>query len=267
MAASRYDKLIERVFLLAHRKGATVAEFKRELLIECAHSLRIELPKNIGDVVYTFRYRRPLPHSIVSKAPKGTVWVIRPAGDGIYRFVAIKPVNLTPTARLVKVKVPDATPGIISAYALEDEQALLAKLRYNRLVDIFTRVTCHSLQNHLRTKVPGLGQIEVDEMYLGIDRHGSHYVIPIQAKTGRGQLNVVQIEQDMSLCAHKFPSLICRAIGAQFLSKDTIAMLELGMQEGEVVVVAEAHYKLVPHEEISAEDLAKYRERSAEELS
>ncbi len=31
----------------------------------------------------------------------------------------------------------DATPGIIELYAFSDEQALLAKLRYNRLVDIF----------------------------------------------------------------------------------------------------------------------------------
>jgi len=41
-------------------------------------------------------------------------------------------------------------------YALGDEQALLAKLRYNRLLDIFTGVVCYSLQNHLRTNVPGM---------------------------------------------------------------------------------------------------------------
>ena len=34
-------------------------------------------------------------------------------------------------------KVPDATPGVVSLYALGDEQALLARVRYNRLIDIF----------------------------------------------------------------------------------------------------------------------------------
>jgi hypothetical protein len=55
-------------------------------------------------------------------------------------------------------------------YALNDEQALLAKLRYNGLVDIFVGIACYSLQSHLRTTVSGLGQVEIDEIYIGIDK-------------------------------------------------------------------------------------------------
>ena len=94
-------------------------------------------------------------------------------------------------------------------YALSDEQALLAKLRYNRLLDTFTGLTCYSLQNHLRTKVPNVGQVEVDEIYVGLDRKGAHYVLPIQAKGGNDQINIVQIEQDLAMCAAKFPALQC----------------------------------------------------------
>ena len=50
---------------------------------------------------------------------------------------------------------PDSTPGVIS-YALSDEQSLLATVRYNRLIDVFTGLTCYSLQNHLRTSQTGL---------------------------------------------------------------------------------------------------------------
>ncbi len=71
---------------------------------------------------------------------------------------------------------------MIVKYALSDEQALLAILRYNRLIDIFTGVTCYSLQNHLRTTVAGMGQIETDEVYLGIDRRGAHYVFPVRSE-------------------------------------------------------------------------------------
>jgi hypothetical protein len=52
---------------------------------------------------------------------------------------------------MASTKVPDSTPGVVAKYALSAEQALLAKVRYNRLVDIFTGVACSSLQNHLRT--------------------------------------------------------------------------------------------------------------------
>jgi hypothetical protein len=55
---------------------------------------------------------------------------------------------------LAETKVPDSTPGLISLYALNDEQALLARLRYNRLIDIFTGISCYSLQSHLRTALP-----------------------------------------------------------------------------------------------------------------
>ena len=62
---------------------------------------------------------------------------------------------------IAAIKIPDATPEIIAAYALgDDEQALLAKVRYNRLIDIFLGLTTYSLQNHLRTYVAGMGQIE-----------------------------------------------------------------------------------------------------------
>jgi hypothetical protein len=45
-------------------------------------------------------------------------------------------------------------------------------MRYNRLLDIFTGVACYSLQNHLRTTVPDVGQVETDELYVGVDKNG-----------------------------------------------------------------------------------------------
>ena len=83
---------------------------------------------------------------------------------------------------MAETKIPDSTPGIITLYAQGDEQALLAKLRYNRLIDIFIGATCYSLQSHLRTTIPNIGQVETDEIYIGVDRRGSHYVFPVQAK-------------------------------------------------------------------------------------
>src|SRR5262249_35310848 len=153
-----------------------------------------------------------------------------------------KPIIL-PNPNLVETKVPDSTPGPIEMYALSDEQALLAKVRYNRLIDVFTGLTCYSLQNHLRTKVPGLGQVEVDEIYVGLDRRGAHYVIPVQAKGGKDQVNIVQIEQDMAMCAAKFPNLLCRPIAGQFVTSDLIALFEFVMSNQAIAIVREQHYR------------------------
>ena len=134
-------------------------------------------------------------------------------------------------------------------YSLQDEQALLAKVRYNRLIDILTSLTCYSLQNHLRTTVPGIGQVETDELYVGIESSGNHYVIPVQAK-GRGEsLGIVQIEQDFELCAHKFPNVPCKPVAAQFMEEDIIALFSFIRDEGEVRVLDEKHYRLVEPEE------------------
>jgi hypothetical protein len=104
-------------------------------------------------------------------------------------------VNILPSEMLAETKIPDATPGIIAKYALSDEQALLAKVRYNRLIDIFTGVTCYSLQNHLRTTVPGIGRVETDEMYIGVDRRGAQYVFPVQAKAEGTSLELSRLNR------------------------------------------------------------------------
>lgn len=167
-----------------------------------------------------------------------------------------------PREELLTIKVPDATPEIITAYALNDEQALLAKVRYNRLVDVFLGITTFSLQNHLRTTVKEVGQIEIDEIYVGIDRHGRQFVVPVQAKGGNDKHGVVQTQQDILCCSEKFPNLICRAISAQFMSEERIAMFELAVQDGEIKVVDEKHYQLVPAKNISTKDLQQYALRS-----
>ena len=63
------------------------------------------------------------------------------------------------------------------------------------------------------------------------------------------------------MCAAKFPLLICRSIGAQFLGKDLIALFEFERGKEGVAIVSEKHYRLVPPESLSEEDLESYRKR------
>jgi len=259
-----YAPIIEKIFHSKFKPGIKEVDFEREDIVLFANKLKISLPKNLGDLVYSFRYRAAFPGSIQASAGKGETWIIRPAGRSKYRFVLVPDRPLVPNENLAITKIPDATPGVIAKYALTDEQALLAKLRYNRLVDIFSGVTCYSLQNHLRTTVPHMGQVETDELYVGVDKKGSHYVFTIQAKGGKDKLNIVQIEQDLALCVHKFPSLISRPLAAQFMQDEVIAMFEFEEGEKGLGISSEKHYKLVPPEEVTEADLETYRNRSSD---
>jgi hypothetical protein len=264
MKKNRYAAIIERIFTAKFKAGMREVDFKREEIVSFAKQLRVKLPKNLGDLVYSCRYRAGLPEAIRAQAGEGNTWIIRPAGRAQYRFVLVPDVPLLPNANLAVTKVPDATPGIVAKYAFDDEQALLAQLRYNRLVDIFSGVTCYSLQNHLRTTVPDMGQVETDEIYVGVDKKGAHYVFPVQAKGGTDKLSVVQIEQDFAVCARKFPSLICRPVGAQFMEGGVIVLFEFEQNAGAVRISSERHYKLVPPEDLTEADLQTYRQRTAE---
>ena len=106
-----------------------------------------------------------------------------------------------------------------------------------------------------------MGQVETDEIYVGIDKSGSHYVVPVQAKGGTDRLNRVQIEQDLAVCGEKLPSLVCRPVGAQFMQDDLVALFEFEQHDDDISVASEKHYRLVPPDAVTEEDLARYRRR------
>lgn len=258
---NRYAAIVEKIFFSKYSEGDEELTFEREDLARAAKSLRIILPKNLGDVIYSIRYRTDLPRRILETQPKGKEWIIEGRGRALYCFRLVTENRIVPNEQLAAIKVPDSTPEIVSSYALSDEQALLAKVRYNRLLDIFLGLATYSLQNHLRTTVRDIGQVEIDEIYVGIDKRGAQFVLPVQAKGGADQLSVVQAKQDIACCQEKFPHLQCRAISAQFISADLIALFELMLDDGMVKIVEEKHYRLVPGDQITADDLQAYARR------
>ena len=261
--SNRYVAILEDIFQTRYRTGQREVAFEREDIVESAAKLGIDRPRNLGDLIYTFRYRRELPESILRTAPLGETWIIRSAGTSRYRFALVTDAPLVPNLNLAVTKIPDATPGIIARNAFSDEQAVLALVRYNRLIDIFLGIACYSLQNHLRTTVRGLGQVETDEIYVGLDKLGAHYVVPVQAKGGSDRLSRIQIEQDIAVCAEKLPSLICQPVGLQLLQDDVIVLFSFEQDGDDIKVVSEKHYQLVPADSVTDDDLKKYRQRLA----
>lgn len=255
---NRYKAIVEKIFFDRYKPGATELEFHREEIVAAAKDLGIDLPKNLGDVVYSIRYRTALPDKIIETQPEGMEWIVVGSGRAQYTFRLVKLNRVVPRQELMARKIPDATPELISAYALNDEQALLAIVRYNRLIDIFLGLTTYSLQNHLRTTLGHGSQIEIDEIYVGLDRRGCHYIIPVQAKGGKDQISVVQTQQDIQCCTEKFPGIACRAVSAQFMEGDLIALFELTVENDEVKVVDERHYRLVAASELDDAQIRNY---------
>ncbi len=223
-----------------------------------SHALGIQVPDNPPDVPYDFRFRHPLPDAILETEPENWQWAIEITGKGKYRFKLKRATKITPRDDLIAIKVPDSTPEIIRMYAQSDEQALLAIVRYNRLVDVFLGLTTYSLQNHLRSTVKSGAQLEIDELYIGVDKRGGHHLIPVQAKGGTDTLSVVQAEQDLKWCEERFPHVRPRLISAQFMKDDRVAIFELVVDGEELKVLEERHYLLTSRNDLKVSDITLY---------
>jgi len=126
------------------------------------------------------------------------------------------------------------------------------------LIDLFLGVVAYSLQSHLRTTVPDVGQIETDELYVGVRNSGQQFIIPVQAKGGTDRIGAVQAEQDLALCRDVFPELTPRPVAVQFMRDDegeVIVMFELKQQGDDILIADERHYRLVPADAITSDDL------------
>lgn len=262
------QRIIAKIFAERYRPGRREVAFTRDDLVVAAEEMGEPRPKNLGDIVYSLRYRVPLPESIRENAPPGREWAIFPGGNAVYVLRPV-PFNLIePRPGLRTVRLPDATPGIIASYALSDEQALLARVRYNRLLDVFTGLACYALQSHLRTSIKVISlidgsqsssQVETDDLYVGLDEHGAHYILPVQAKGGSDILSVIQIWQDFRVAEQKFPNLKARPVAAQFMANGAIALFEFTEFNNEITVAREHHYELVPPDHLTPQELATYR--------
>ena len=91
---TKYSQIIENIFTDFYKKGMTEVPFSREHISEYAERLGIKTPKNLGDVVYSFRYRASLPQKIQDTAPDGKEWLIVGTGSANYCFRLSNIVNI-----------------------------------------------------------------------------------------------------------------------------------------------------------------------------
>jgi hypothetical protein len=122
-----------------------------------------------------------------------------------------------------------------------------------RLVDIFLGITCYHLQGHVRAYVTDSGQVEIDDLYLGVDTEGNRYVIPVEAKTAGEPLGVVQVVSLNSFAQENFPDLILRSIAIKSWTDDSIFFVRFNdsLDCDEIEVIEYRRYRLIREEQLA----------------
>ncbi len=241
---SIYDRVLSEIFQRHAGSEQDEFEFEREEMEEILRTWKKRV-KNLGDVIYSYRSgRRPLPKSITATGD----WLISGRGKGRYAFIRLKrsPHISIPTDLQV-INILDATPDIILRYRSSDEQGILTRIAYNRLIDTFLRITTYRLQGHLRAFVSDHGQIEIDDLYLGVDKDGCQYAIPVEAKTVEEPLGVVQIISQNAFVTERFPDLQLRSIAVKAWHDNTFFFVEFNstVDPNQVEVIEYRRYRLV----------------------
>ena len=243
---SQYDEVILTVFLSHYREGVERLVFKKDELTEACRERGITV-RNIPDIIYTYRARRTLPERILATGH----WAIESIGRGLYAFRLLRnpPHFEIPLGNYVPIDIHNAIPEVVEGLLRQDEQSLLTRLLYNRLVDIFTGLTCFHIQNHYRSFVRGVGEVELDALYVGVDKTGVLSVIPIEAKSQAEteMIGRIQISQMARLVRQDFPKLHRCILAVKALTDGTIAMIEFDDHEepDDIGIISVGRFRLI----------------------
>lgn len=238
-----YDRVLVAVFAKYWRKGLREVLFTKDDLIDEAGRIGLRV-KNIADILYTYRSRRSLPTELL----KHGNWVIAAKGAGKYAFQIVTGSSIVEIPAHLKIyPIPYAVPEIVAGNLAKDEQGLLTLVRYNRLLDVFTGLACFHLQSHVRTQVKNHGQVEVDELYVGVDKDGQGFVLPVEAKDAGEFLGVDKAVSLTLFAQTRYPSLVCRPIAIVRESENRITCIEFEPVTDltKVAVVEIRRYELV----------------------
>jgi hypothetical protein len=238
-----YKRIIAHVFEKRWNSGLEEVPFSKDDVLDAAAALNLRI-KNPADIIYTFRSRDELPEQISRHGN----WMIASRGSGLYAFVQITGATLVEVPVTLKAyPIPYAVPDIVARHLSRDEQGLLTIARYNRILDVFTGLACFHLQSHVRTQIKGHGQVEIDELYVGVDKDGRGYVLPVEGKEESESLGIDKAVSLTLFAKAKYPQLICRPIALIRESEHQISCVEFepALEMENVKVVEMRRYQLV----------------------
>ena len=243
---TQYDEVILKLFKRHYPPGLKRLVFEKDEIEDVCQELNIKV-RNIPDIPYTYRVRRDLPKEISDTGH----WAIQSAGKSAYALILLEnpPRFDIQFQDYEPISIYNAIPEIVDGFLRRDEQSLLTKLLYNRLIDIFCGLTCFHIQNHYRSFVESIGEVELDAVYVGVNKSGNLFVIPIEAKSqaDNDMLGRIQISQMAQLVRQDFPESTYRILAVKELSDKTIGIVEFNDKDNpdEIKILSVSRYKLI----------------------
>jgi hypothetical protein len=235
----RYGPTIERVFLSAYAAALQGTQTQPPdpdptLIVVHGDTLRASLVANglkvgnLYDMIYFFKVRAPLPASIRAMGH----WGLDSLGKGYYGFRKLKnkPQIEIDFDDIAPVSVYNAVPELIDGYLRHDEQSMLSRILYNRLIDIYIGMSCWLAQNHYRSQIAvqfGSAEVEVDALYAGVDSQGHQHAIGIEAKSHAKSemINRIQLSNMARMLRERFPEAIPIILAVKMLQDGDIGLV------------------------------------------
>ena len=245
-----YTPILLAIFRRKYKPGMTAVTFTLE-------EVRSELAaaglkaRNVADLVYRMKSRTVLPEEITSKGFR----LLEITGRGLYALTIAESTLISypePTPSEI-VEIQDRTPFpvrrlLADDFGKTDEQGLLNVLRYNDVLSHFLRVQVFHLKGHVRRSVPGIGQVEVDDVHValsgGLD--DPLIIVPVEAKAKDEPVNRVQIAMQVKYANYAFPGLMVRPLTVKLFENGLVLLMEFNPSTtaADLRIVKSGYYRI-----------------------
>lgn len=242
-----YVPILLYIFKKYYKESDTLVRFTLDDVRSAAIDLNIKV-RNPSDVIYRMRSRTELPKEITDKG----FYILRQVERGVYQLeIGASPIIPLPIGEITETI--DQTPLPVRRLLPEniaeiDEQGLLTLIHYCNLLSHFTGLQVFRLKSHVRKGVRQIGQVEVDEVDVGValDITETPIVFPIEAKAAPDALNWTQVSAQVAFAKQVFPGHTVRPIAVKVDYDALIHILEFnpGNRPNDLRILNSATYKL-----------------------
>ena len=247
-----YVPILVDIFQRKYQDGDEIVEFTLDEVRETAERLDIKI-RNPSDLIYRMKSRTKLPSEMLDKGFK----IIKIVKKGVYQF-QLGESTIVDLTRENVFQIQDTTPVAVRRFLEEklseiDEQGLLTIIHYCDLLSHFTGLKIYRLKSHVRKSIVNIGQVEVDEVDIGIglDSLETPIIFPIEAKSASDPLNWTQIANQVNFSKQLFLNYVIRPIGIKVGYDSLLHIIEFTpeMEANKIKIKNSATYNLILSEE------------------
>lgn len=160
----------------------TPISFERTDILDVCKNEFGEAPKNLGDIVYSLRYRLDYLSNYDYLLEKDYTWTLLSTGIGQYELAPLKKLRLPNLESENVLYVDDQTPAHIHKLRPLNDQSLLMKVIQNGILNEFLQDDLMFLQAHHKVNLNNWGQAEIDGILAS--NNSSHlYLIEVKGYT------------------------------------------------------------------------------------